>query len=85
MYSPINVLLVTAEVHASFDYSPHRKQDTEEKTSQSNNNMIECAKKVDDKLKPIPQNKKDNDNRKKRRCNWQYGKSASQEIITTGR
>ena len=62
---PTNVLLVTAEVHASFDYSPHRKQDTEEKTSQSNNTRIECAKKVDDKLKLSLQNKKDTDNKKK--------------------
>ena len=56
---------MTVEVHASFDYSPHRKQCTEEKTSQSNNNTIECAIKADDKLKPIPQNKKDYDNIKK--------------------
>ena len=54
---------MTAEVHASFDYLPHRKQDTEEKTSQSNNNTIECAKKIDGcQFQKI---NKDNDNRKK--------------------
>ena len=43
---PKNVLFVTAEVHASFDYSPHRKSDTEEKTSQSNNKTSDDRKRV---------------------------------------
>ena len=76
---PTNVLMVKAEVHASFDYSPHRKHYIEEKTSQSNNNTIECAKKVDDKWKPTPQNKKDNDNIKKGDVIGKMGKVLSKK------
>ena len=58
-----NVLLVTAEIHAPYDYSPQRKHVTDGKTSQSSNTKIECTKKVDAKLKLSLQYKKENANK----------------------
>ena len=55
---------MTAEVHASFDYSPHRKQDIEEKTHYSNKNMTGCVNKDGDELNPIPQDNDGNDSNK---------------------